>query len=44
VANFSDIFEDAYAELIVAAGSRVEKNLVDAIARTGHGLINVKPG
>jgi len=45
-ANFSDIFEayeNAYAELTVAAGPRVDKNLVDATARTGYGLINVKP-
>jgi len=46
VTNFSDIFEEyenAYAELTVAAGARVDKNLVDATARTGYGLINVKP-
>jgi len=45
-ANFSDIFveyENVFAELIAAAGSRVEKNLVDTTARTGFGLINVKP-
>jgi len=45
-ANFSDIFEeyeDAYSELTVAAGARVDKNLVDTTARTGYGLINVKP-
>lgn len=46
VANFQNIFkeyEDAYAELTVAAGARVDKNLVDTTARTGYGLIDVKP-
>ena len=45
-ANFTDIFkeyEEDYTELTVAAGARVDKNLVDATARTGYGLINVKP-
>jgi len=44
--NFSDIFqeyEDDYAELTVAAGARVDKGLVDTTARTGYGLIDVKP-
>jgi len=44
--NFTDIFdeyEEAYGELTVAAGARVEKNLVDTTARTGYGLIGVKP-
>ena len=46
VTDFSDIFEEyenAYAELTVAAGARVDNNLVDATARTGYGLIDVKP-
>lgn len=45
-ANFSDIFkeyESDYVELTVAAGARVDKGLVDATARTGYGLIDVKP-
>jgi hypothetical protein len=45
-ANFSDIFEeyeDAYAELTVAAGARVDKGLVDTTARTGYGLIDINP-
>ena len=45
-ANFSDIFEDYendYFDLTVAAGARVDKNLVDTTARTGYGLIDVKP-
>jgi len=44
--NFSDIFEeyeDAYADLTVAAGARVDKGLVDTTARTGYGLIDVNP-
>ena len=45
-ANFSDIFkeyEEAYFDLTVAAGARVEKNLVDTTARTGYGIIGIKP-
>jgi len=45
-ANFTDIFdeyEEAYANLTVAAGARVDRNLVDTTARTGYGIIDVKP-
>ena len=45
-ANFTDIFEEsekAYANLTVAAGARVDRNLVDTTARTGYGMIDVKP-
>lgn len=44
--NFTEIFEEYendYTELTVAAGIRVDGNLVDTTARTGYGLINVKP-
>lgn len=46
VTNFSDIFteyEDAYTDLTIAAGARVDKGLVDTTARTGYGLIDVSP-
>jgi len=46
VANFTHIFEQSetdYFDLTIAAGARAEKNLVDTTARTGYGLIGVKP-
>ena len=39
-ANFTDIFdeyEEAYVNLTVTAGARVDRNLVDTTARTGYG-------
>lgn len=45
-ANFTDIFdqyEQDYTDLTIAAGARVDQNLVDTTARTGYGLIGVKP-
>jgi polyamine oxidase len=45
-ANFTDIFDEyeaAYTDLTVAAGARVDQNLVDTTARTGYGMIDVKP-
>lgn len=45
-ANFTDLFEqyeEDYTDLTIAAGARVDLNLVDTTARTGYGIINVKP-
>ncbi|KAI0370918.1 amine oxidase [Pilatotrama ljubarskyi] len=43
--NHVDVFDDsgdAYTNLTIAAGARVEKRLVDATARTGYSLIGAK--
>ena len=45
-ANFTDIFEEyeeAYINLTISAGARVDLNLVDTTARTGYGMIDSKP-
>jgi hypothetical protein len=45
-ANFSGVFDEyqeAYLNLTIAAGTRVDLNLVDTTARTGYRMINVKP-
>lgn len=34
--------EDAYTNLTIAAGARVDKQLVDGTARTGYSLIGAK--
>jgi polyamine oxidase len=44
--DWLDVFsksEDDYAALTVAAGARVDKELVDVSARTGYQLIKAKP-
>ena len=38
-----DEYEKAYPDLTVAAGARVDLNLVDTPARTGHGMIGAEP-
>ena len=43
--DYMDVFndaEDAYSELTVAAGARVDRKLVDGTARTGYSLIKSK--
>ena len=43
--DYIDVFndaEDAYSELTVVAGARVDRKLVDGTARTGYSLINSK--
>ncbi|KAI0632803.1 amine oxidase [Trametes polyzona] len=43
--NFDDVFDassDAYTNLTIAAGARVDKQLVDGTARTGYSLIGAK--
>ncbi|KAF9791877.1 amine oxidase, partial [Thelephora terrestris] len=45
-ANYTDLFdayEEAYSNLTIAAGARVDLNLVDTTARTGYSIIDVKP-
>ena len=44
--DYLDVFDesvDAYTNLTVAAGSRVDRNLIDLTARTGYSLIGQKP-
>lgn len=41
--NLFDEYEEAYTDLTVVAGARVDLNLVDTTARTGYSIIDVKP-
>jgi polyamine oxidase len=44
--DYLDVFNesvDAYTNLTVEAGARVDQNLVDLTARTGYSLIGQKP-
>ncbi|KAI0291536.1 hypothetical protein BC826DRAFT_1022194 [Russula brevipes] len=44
--DYKDVFNnavDAFSDLVIAAGARVQSNLVDLTARAGYSLIDQKP-
>jgi polyamine oxidase len=46
IRSLKDVFNnaiDAFSDLVIAAGARVQSNLVDLTARAGYSLIDQKP-